>query len=187
MANRPAVAAAVERLGRHFAGLSRLDALGLEDWARALSDLTDEELDLSVSQWLREEGRPPRPADIRNTARAHRPRAGTSGRMAELPPGCSACQETGRRYVAILRWEPLGHNRRDQRQELREFCCACSCALGSHYRQSHPCYQELTQSAIRDPDTASCDWGHAVAIDPTVTQLRRLMPPPLERVPWRLT
>lgn len=187
MADRHAVADAVSRLGLHFAGLGRLTAAGLEDWARALSGISNVELDLAVSQWLREESRPPRPADIGNTARAHRPRAGTAGRADELPPGCHDCQETGRRYVAILRWEPMGEHREVQRQELREFCCACSCALGEHFEQSHPSYRTLTQQAIRHRDTATCRWGHAIAVDPSPRQLQELRPPPFTRLPWRLS
>ena len=108
MASRPTVFAALRDLGAAYVSLRKAteDQRTVDVWYAVLQHCDDDAVEAAVHRWLmEEEGPPPKPAQIRALAA----KRSTGSDVARLPDGCDACSQTGRRIVAVLRREPLGH------------------------------------------------------------------------------
>ena len=170
MASRPTVFAALRDLGAAYVSLRKAteDQRTVDVWHAVLQHSADDAVEAAVHRWLmEEEGPPPKPAQIRALAS----KRSTVSDVSRLPDGCAACSETGRRIVAVLRREPLGHPADQQRREVREFAATCDCPRGQHYA--------ISPSWVNWNTLADLAWKHAdTVLDATGRPCVQLDPRP---------
>ena len=182
MANRDAVYTALRDLGAVYPSIRNGMEEGrlLDVWTRVLDPCDDSALDQAVWQWLDNgDGSkyPPKPGEIRAMASEGR----TSSDTSSLPDGCGPCGNTGRRFVTILRWEPLDSRRDQQRKALRTLTTACNCHLGRHYARDYSQFWDwnaLADKAWQHHDTVMGDDDRpCVLVDASSSDIRAWMQP----------